>query len=84
MSIVRPRVVVFGLPLLVGVASFAQSGALPRTMSRRIFPVGVGARSRSPNGNDGFTIFAAMKFANTSFIQTSLNQRIVTRSPNHM
>ena len=25
-----------------------------------------------------------MKLANTSFIQTSLNQRIVTRSPNHM
>ena len=25
-----------------------------------------------------------MKLANTSFIHTSLNQRIVTRSPNHM
>ena len=25
-----------------------------------------------------------MKFAKTSFIHTSLNQRIVTRSPNHM
>ncbi len=25
-----------------------------------------------------------MKFANTSFIHTSSNQRIVTRSPNHM
>ena len=25
-----------------------------------------------------------MKLANTSFIQTSSNQRIVTRSPNHM
>src|SRR5438034_3439481 len=35
-------------------------------------------------GNDGFTIFAAMKFANTSFIHTSLNHRMVTRSPNHM
>ena len=36
------------------------------------------------SGNDGLTIFAAMKLANTSFIQTSLNHRIVTRSPNHM
>ena len=35
-------------------------------------------------GNDGLTIFAAMKLANTSFIQTSVNHRIVTRSPNHM
>ena len=35
-------------------------------------------------GNDGLTIFAAMKFANTSFIHTSVNHRIVTRSPNHM
>ena len=35
-------------------------------------------------GNDGLTIFAAMKFAKTSFIHTSLNHRIVTRSPNHM
>ena len=25
-----------------------------------------------------------MKLANTSFIHTSVNQRIVTRSPNHM
>ena len=38
----------------------------------------------SRSGNDGLTIFAAMKLANTSFIHTSLNQRIVTRSPNHM
>ena len=30
------------------------------------------------------TIFAAMKLANTSFIQTSSNHFIVTRSPNHM
>ena len=36
------------------------------------------------SGNEGLTIFAAMKLANTSFIHTSLNQRIVTRSPNHM
>ena len=36
------------------------------------------------SGNDGFTIFAAMKFANTSFIQTSSNHFMVTRSPNHM
>ena len=36
------------------------------------------------SGNDGFTIFPAMKLANTSFIHTSLNHRIVTRSPNHM
>ena len=44
---------------------------------------GTAARD-SRSGNDGFTIFAAMKFANTSFIHTSSNQRIVTRSPNHM
>ena len=35
-------------------------------------------------GNDGFTIFAAKKFAYTSFVHTSSNHRIVTRSPNHM
>ena len=36
------------------------------------------------SGNDGLTIFAAMKFANTSFSHTSSNHFIVTRSPNHM
>ncbi len=41
-------------------------------------------RSWSTSGKDGFTIFPAMKLANTSFIQTSSNQFMVTRSPNHM
>ncbi len=36
------------------------------------------------SGNDGPTIRAAMKLAKTSFIQTSSNQRMVTRSPNHI
>ena len=35
-------------------------------------------------GKEGFTILAARKFAITSFIHTSLNHRMVTKSPNHM
>ena len=41
-------------------------------------------RSWSTSGKEGCTIFAAMKLAKTSFIQTSSNQFMVTRSPNHM